>query len=87
MSYDIDNRLSDSSLPSDVTLRSPLYRRQGIVASLLMALAVMSANRQLRRATRGYKSGRAPMIPDYLREDIGLTPLPPPIVQWWEVKW
>jgi hypothetical protein len=84
MSHDIDNHLSDSALPSDVTLRAPAYRRKGIIAALVAAGAALLANRKLRRASHRYRSGRAPPVPDWLREDVGLPPLPRKFPDWWE---
>lgn len=87
MSFELDNLIGDRALPSDVTPRAPIYRRQGVLASLLARLAYWGADRQLRRASRRYLDGSAPAIPDYLREDLGLAPLPPRLPGWWEIKW
>jgi hypothetical protein len=78
----------DPALPTDITPRVPIvYRRQGGFASLLASIVAVGANYRLDRAHRRYRSGYAPPIPDYLREDIGLPPLPPTFHQWWEQRW
>lgn len=80
-------QIKDRPLPTDVTLRVPVYRRQGIIASLVAAIAAFAANRRLRRAARRHRSGAAPPVPDWLREDLGLPPLPPRLPEWWEQRW
>jgi len=80
MSYDIDSNVSVRSLPP----LAPVYRRKGILASLLSAVAAFLANLRLRRASRRYRSGKAPPVPEWLREDIGLEPLPPRLPDWWQ---
>jgi hypothetical protein len=87
MSYDLEDHLYDSPLPTDITHRVPVYRRKGIVASLVAAVVTLGANRRLSRASRRYRSGNSPPVPDYLRQDIGLSPLPPKLPDWWEKKW
>ncbi len=78
----------DPVLPTDITPRVPVVtRRQGAFASLLASIVAVGANYRLDRAHGRYKSGYAPPIPDYLRQDIGLPPLPPKIHQWWEQRW
>jgi hypothetical protein len=89
MTYSFDDHVADNpALPSDVTLRAPIYRRRGVIASLIATFAARaSADRQLGRITRRYRRQPGPFdIPDYLREDIGLAPLPPKLPQWWEVR-
>lgn len=84
MPYSIDEGGYGRPLPSDVTLRVPFtYRRRGIVASLLSAIGTWSANRRLDRARRGQELFPQE-IPNWLREDLGLPPLPPRIRLWWE---
>lgn len=92
MPYSFENPISSDTLPTDVTLRTPVYRKQSVVAALiLVALARWSAQRQLARITKRYR--RKPVrpvlprdIPNYLREDLGLPPLPPPLPAWWEFR-
>ena len=84
MTHDIDSQSASRRI--DAIEVKPVYRRNGIIAALLVVLATRSANRQLAKATRRYRSGRTPDVPDYLRDDLGLPPLPPPLVQWWEVR-
>jgi hypothetical protein len=85
MSYDLEDYRYDRPLPSDITMRTPVYRRRGVIASLIAdALAAWSARRQLRRITRQYRGLSPQPIPDYLREDIGLPPLPKRLPNWWE---
>ncbi|HHY50018.1 MAG TPA: hypothetical protein GYA10_09755 [Alphaproteobacteria bacterium] len=86
MSFDLDDLINSRPLPTDVTPRQPIYRRQGIVAALLTALAVHAANRRLRQIARRFRRGTAPEIPNYLREDLGLPPLPPRLPSWWEIR-
>jgi hypothetical protein len=87
MSLDLKHDYEDLPLPSDITLRTPVYRRQGIIASLAAAIVTMSVNRRLRQISHRFRSNGAPDIPDYLREDIGLPPNAPAFKQWWDVKW
>lgn len=86
MSYDLEDYLYDRPLPSDITMRVPIYRRRGIIASLIGAIVTYRANRRLRWAAKRYRTYVAPPLPDYLREDIGLPRLPPPPPTWWELK-
>jgi hypothetical protein len=88
MSYSYDDNLAaDSALPSDVTLRAPIYRRRGIIASLIATtIARWSARRQLDRIARQYRRQPPVELPNYLREDIGLPPLPPRSSGWWEIR-
>ena len=86
MSVQLKDRANEPALPTDITLRAPIYRRQGIIASLVASLAGLAANRRLKQLSRRYRTAGLPPVPDYLREDIGLPPLPPPITQWWEPK-
>jgi hypothetical protein len=87
MSVEINDRI-DPVLPTDITVRVPTtYRKQGVTASLLGAIIAVGANWRLDRAHKRYKSGRAPHVPDWLRDDIGLPPLPPKLPEWWEQRW
>ena len=84
MSYDLED-YRYRPLPSDITMRTPVYRRRGIIGSLIAnAVAVWSAKRQLARITRQYRTGPVQEIPDHLRADIGLPPLPKRLPNWWE---
>jgi hypothetical protein len=88
MSVQIKDRVDNPVLPTDITLRVPaVARKPGGIASLLGAIVAVGANWQLDRAHKRHRSGYAPPIPDYLREDIGLPPLPPKWHQWWEQRW
>ena len=87
MSVKSTSRIDQPVLPTDITPRAPIRARQGIVASLVSALVALTANRRLRRASRRYRSGNSPPVPDYLREDVGLPPLPAPLPNWWERRW
>ena len=82
MPYSIDEGGYGRPLPSDITLRTPVvYRRRGIVAWLLSAIGTWLANRRLDRRRRV----RYPEeIPNWLREDLGLPPLPPATRMWWK---
>lgn len=81
------DRLGADTLPTDVTLRTTIYRRRGVIASLIFtALAAWSARRQLKAITRHYRRKPLAPIPEYLREDIGLPPLPPRSPTWWELR-
>lgn len=72
------DRIADPPLPTDITGRTVIYRRRGIIASAVAAaLAVWSARRQLARITRQYRRLPAEDLPDHLREDIGLPPVTP----------
>lgn len=84
MSFDTKDQVFDRPLPSDITLRVPVYRRRGVIASLIGALVAFRANRRLRWAARRHRSYRAPPIPDHLRADIGLPPQPQRLPNWWE---
>lgn len=88
MSYDLEDHLYDRPLPTDVTHRVPVYRRQGIIASLVArVLAELSGRRQLRRITRWYRAKAIDEeVPDHLREDVGLPPRPERLISWWEFK-
>lgn len=87
MSYDLEDYRYDRPLPSDVTLRTPVYRRHGVIASLVgRLLAGWSAKRQLKRITRWYRARDLEQVPDHLRDDIGLPPIPPRLVNWWEFR-
>jgi hypothetical protein len=70
---------SDRPLPSDISLRNPIYRSRGIVASLFSRVAVAwgkwREEQELRRL-----AAEADHLPDRLREDIGLPPAPPPLI-------
>jgi hypothetical protein len=78
----------DSVLPTDITLRVPnVYRRPGIVASLLIGIVAVGAKYRLDRAHRRHRSAYAPPVPAHLREDIGLPPLSPKLPEWWEQRW
>jgi hypothetical protein len=84
MSYDLED-YRYGPLPSDITLRTPVYRRRGIIGSLIAdAIAAWSARRQLARITRQYRARAIEEVPDYLRADIGLPPLPKRLPNWWE---
>jgi hypothetical protein len=87
MSVQTKDRI-DPVLPSDVTPRvRTFYRRHGVIASLLASIVAVGANYRLDRAHGRYKSGYAPPVPDHLRQDIGLAPLPPKLPEWWEQRW
>jgi hypothetical protein len=63
-------------LPSDITLRNPVYRREGIIAALIAGLATVRAKwQEAREISRLVNATRD--LPDYIREDIGLPPAPP----------
>ena len=76
MSLDVKNHVDTPPLPSDITQRTHTYRRQGIVASLISMITGIVANRRLARASQRFRSGDAPMVPAWLREDLGLPPEP-----------
>jgi hypothetical protein len=76
MSLDFKNHVDTPPLPTDITQRAHVYRRQGVIASLISMIASISANRRLARASRRFHSGDAPMVPAWLREDLGLPPEP-----------
>jgi hypothetical protein len=85
MSFDLDNKHNEAPLPSDITVRVPVYRRRrGLGAAFLEAIARWSAMRELRRITHRRHRLSERDIPNYLREDIGLMPLPPAFPSWWE---
>jgi len=84
MSYDLEDYLYDRPLPSDITMRVPIYRRRGVIASLIGAIVSYRANRRLRWAAKRYRNYVAPEVPDHLRADIGLPPLPPRLPTRWE---
>ena len=87
MSVQIKDRL-DPVLPTDITVRVPVaYRRQGVIASLFAGVIAVGANWRLDRAHKRHRSGYAPLPPHWLREDIGLPPLPPTLPEWWEQRW
>lgn len=86
MSFDFEELTSGRALPTDVTPRQPIYRRRGIIAAFATALAVHAANRRLRQIAKRFRRGRAPDIPDHLRADLGLPPLPPRLPGWWEIR-
>ena len=87
MSVQTKDRI-DPVLPTDITVRLPTtYRKQGVTASLLGAIIAVGANWRLDRAHKRYRSGRAQPIPDWLRDDLGLPPLPPKLPEWWEQRW
>jgi hypothetical protein len=87
MSVQAKDRI-DPVLPTDITVRVPTtYRKQGVTASLLGAIIAVGANWRLDRAHKRYRSGRTPAVPDWLRDDLGLPPLPPKLPQWWEQRW
>jgi hypothetical protein len=88
MSVQIKDRVDNPVLPTDITLRVPaIARKPGNIASLLGAIIAVGANWRLDRAHRRYRSGRAPHVPDHLRDDLGLPPLPPKLPDWWEQRW
>lgn len=89
MSLNFESRPHDPPLPSDITLRVPvvyrqksIYRREGIVISLVSAFAAHLVDWRLRRKDRS-RSGASPPVPDWLREDVGLPPAPPKFLDWW----
>jgi hypothetical protein len=87
MSVQTKDRI-DPVLPTDITVRVPTtYRKQGVSASLLGAIIAVGANWRLDRAHRRYRSGHAQPVPDWLRDDLGLPPLPPKLPEWWEQRW
>ena len=83
MPFSIDN---DRALPTDITPRTPVYRRQGIIAALIARLVARATTRRMMRRLARPKGYRAQEVPDYLREDIGLPPLPPRPPDRWEIK-
>ena len=92
MSLNFEGRPYDRPLPTDITLRVPevprpagtIYRRQGVIASLVSAaFAPLVEWRGWRR--KRWRSGAEPPVPDWLREDVGLPPAPPRLPEWWEL--
>ncbi len=84
MPYSIDEDGFGRPLPNDIALRMPtIYRRRGVIASALTSIGTWLANRRLDRARRGTELFPQE-IPNWLREDLGLPPLPPRIRLWWE---
>lgn len=78
---------AERPLPSDVTLRAPVYRRQGIIASLLAGLVrAWSRYKEAREISRFTDS--ADELPSYLRKDIGLPRAAPPSPGPWDLmRW
>jgi hypothetical protein len=64
-------------------LRPPAtYRRRGVIAITLSGIGAWFASRRRdRKRPRRLYPGE---IPGWLREDLGLPPLPPPIRTWWQ---
>lgn len=58
------------------------YRRRGVVTTTLSGMGAWFASRRLtrQRPERLYPNE----IPGWLREDLGLPSLPPPIRTWWQ---
>lgn len=91
MSLNFEDRPYDPPLPSDITLRVPaihrqrnIYRREGVIASLVSAVVAHLVDWRLRRKGRR-RSGASPPVPDWLREDVGLPPAPPKLPDPWEL--
>ena len=87
MPYSFEENVGRDTLPTDITRRTTIYRKRGVIASLLLTItASWSARRQLAQITRHYRRKPMEPIPDYLRADIGLSPLPPSPPGWWEIR-
>ena len=74
--------------PTASAAEVPAAPPRGIFERLRLALATHAANRRLRRASRRYRSGNSPPVPNWLREDLGLPPeYPwPQLRNWWELR-
>lgn len=79
---------SGTVAPTGSTPRTPIYRRRGIVASLLVSLikSLFDTDGRRRRRT-GRSSGNAPPLSDRLKRDIGLPIESPRSVAWNDLRW
>jgi hypothetical protein len=85
MLFDLETFGADAPLPTDVTLRTPIYRRHGIIASLIASGFTRLASRGSRPGKR--RGGNAPPLSDHLRRDIGLPTESSRSPVWEDIRW
>lgn len=67
-------------------LHVPVPAYQNIFARLIATLRARAATKRLMRHLRPMKPMRADLLPNRIREDIGLPALPPPLPTEWKLR-
>ena len=69
---------------ADIPPAEPVSRRPGLIAAIIATIANWVERRAEQRVRRPRRPGRAPPVPDSLRADVGLPPLPQRLPDWWD---
>lgn len=85
MLFQIEDSGDFAALPTDITLRTPIYRRQGIIATAIVSVVSFAFGPTRPRGDKR-QGGKPPPLSNHLRRDIGLEPESRSPV-WDDIRW